>query len=297
MLILYSSRLFYDTIVSSVPKSRRPYASSGCRRYPNNCDILETVIIVLLLLAAGTASAQALGDGVLLIRAVSDSARSANGWRAEGTVEVKLLDHDRPAYVGRWPLSVSKRGPLEMRHSLGVDPGSYPLSSFELTVCDGETVWSRKMITGISARKEETSRDATAEACAPVALRWEDLLDSLQAAFLVGKDSASGCTLVKAEYSSPVGGLELYIPDLQLGLVTREMCVDEGRKVILWERFEVTQRYNVQYVVSFTYDKVERDPEFRVDEFEIPLSVPSSDQRSAEHFRKLLDAGPVKKTK
>jgi hypothetical protein len=64
----------------------------GAVRRANRYDILEAVIIVLLILAAVTAGAQPTGDGVSLLRQVSEAARSAKGWRPEGHVR-RIADH------------------------------------------------------------------------------------------------------------------------------------------------------------------------------------------------------------
>src|SRR5271154_1164748 len=95
--------------------------------------MLEAVIFLLLILAAITASAQPVGDGVPLLRQVAEAARSAKGWRAEGM-------------IGESPLSISTRGPREMRF---VD-GRYPGDTFDLTVCDGSELWNA-WDSGISA--------------------------------------------------------------------------------------------------------------------------------------------------
>jgi hypothetical protein len=105
------------------------------------------------------------------------------------------------------PIIVSRRGPLEMRHSLGPD----------LAICDGSTFWNKK------ASGSAKMYAATAKECNPVALRW-DPLDSLQSAVLVRKDASLGCTLVRAESEYTLSaGLEIDLPDEVFGLV-RGIC-------------------------------------------------------------------------
>jgi hypothetical protein len=209
-------------------------------------DMLEAVIIVLLILAAITAGAQPTGDGVSLLRQVSEAARSAKGWRAEGA-------------AGAASITVSTRGPLEMRFSESRDPW---YSS--VTICDGSIVWIKARYSGpVSFHADEDGHGATAKACSPAALQRDALLDSLQVAVLAGKDNALGCALVRAEYAVPTSSDNPSIPAYRLKPVAREICVDETSKAILWERF-----YAGPYVVSLT--KIERDPEFGPDEFEIP---------------------------
>lgn len=221
-------------------------------------DMLEAVIIVLLILAAITASAQPTGDGVPLLRQVSEAARSAKGWRAEGT-------------SGTSSITVSTRGPLEMRYSVSGNSGS-----FNRTVCDGAEIWNA-WYGGISSASG--TGPATAPECNPSVLQWDSLLDSLLSAVLAGKDSTVGCALVRAEYASPTSSGYPNIPAYRLRPVTREVCVDEASKAILWERF-----FAGPYVVSLT--RIERDPEFGPDEFKIPphtllAEIPVLDQLDA----------------
>lgn len=209
------------------------------------------MVIVLLILAAIAAGAQPTGDGVPLLRQFSEAARSARGWRAEGT-------------IGDSPITVSTRGPLEMRYLAGQWP-----ERFDRTVCDGSTMWNA-WYHGISASGSVEA--ATAANCNPSALDWDALLDSLLFAVLDGKDGALGCTLVRAEYAVHAGLDTRYTPPYGLWPVTRELCVNEASKVVLWERLNMGT-----YVVTLT--KIKRDPVFSPDEFEIPLNVGRSTDR------------------
>lgn len=223
------------------------------------------MLISLFLLAAMAVNAQPVGDGVRLLERVSEAAPSAKGWRAEGTLEFDVL---RAAPVGgiahiRDPITISTRGPLELRHIHGKLPGV-----LDQTVCDGLTAWHKNVLLGISSSIEETLSLAIAKECSPpVAIDWQNLLTSLRSAHLYGSDGKTGCTLVRAEYSPPTG-LEAYVPNDHLGPVISEMCVDEATSAVLWERFEVTQGYSMHYVVEFT--RIDRDPGFSPEEFKIP---------------------------
>src|ERR1700683_1279029 len=154
-----------------------------------------------------TSSAQPIGDGVPLLRQVAEAARSAKGWRAEGSGD-----------ESRW--TVSTRGPLEMRYGGGRGAENSQI------VCDGATRWSKTLHIGPpSFGTEEEMHAATAKECSPPALRWEDLLDSLLFAAFDGKDSALGCTLVRAEYAAESDLDTRNTPAYQLRPVTRELCV------------------------------------------------------------------------
>ncbi|HEY1760071.1 MAG TPA: hypothetical protein VGG72_32160 [Bryobacteraceae bacterium] len=203
------------------------------------CDILEAVLVILFILASITAVPQPVGDGVKLLRQVSEAARLATGWRAEETI----------TFGGNVsvPVTESARGSLEMRDSL------FP------AVCGGFVKWKRFSLDArgsISSRGfGESFEKATAEECNPIAFRWGHLLDSLRSATLVGKDSMSGCTLVSAEYERTSDFVELV---WAVGPVHREMCVNRDRKAVLSERFEGASGYGL-FVLNFP--KIERDPE------------------------------------
>jgi hypothetical protein len=218
------------------------------------CDMLEAVIIVLLILAAVAASAQPTGDGVPLLRQVAETARSAKGWRAEGT-------------LGESPITVSTRSLLEMRYLVGQQP-----ESFDLTVCDASTMWNARYHR-ISASGSVGA--ATAANCNPSALDWDALPDFLLFAVRGGKDGALGCTLVRAEYAVHAGLDTRYTPPYELWPVTRELCVNAASKAVLWERLDMGT-----YVATLT--KIERDPVFSPDEFEIPLNAERGTDRGPQ---------------
>src|ERR1700733_4217648 len=113
---------------------------------------------------------------------------------------------------------------------------------------------------GPNPRETEFRTPATAERCTPLALRWDNLLDSLPFAILAGSDESLGCTLVEAEYTLP-NGLGRYFPAEPIlgSSVTREMCVDEADLVILWGRYEGPNVHLAQIVVSFSYHNIERN--------------------------------------
>jgi hypothetical protein len=78
------------------------------------------------------------------------------------------------------------------------------------------------------------------------------------------------CTL--AEYAVQAGLDTRYTPPYELWPVTRELCVNEASKAVLWERLNMGT-----YVATLT--KIERDPVFGPDDFEIPLNVGRSTDR------------------
>ncbi len=262
--------------------------------------------MLLIILAALTACAQPVADGLPLIQQVVEAARSAKGWRAEGARGAKVGETPAGPVIGDQTLrrfTVATGGPLEMRYVVGLYPVSY-----ELKVCDGTHAWNKGVIGRSDIGPQITNpfpdgfvNDATAQklhplcpSCGPAkecdsppGLPWQDLLPSLSGEILVvGKDNALGCTVVSAEYKR-TAGLELLnfydmAPGLMgtLGPVSVEMCIDEPSKAVLWERFEVTQGspspVPVRWVLSLT--KIERDPGFSPDEFKIPPNVPTLEQ-------------------
>jgi hypothetical protein len=163
--------------------------------------------------------------------------------------------------------SISKRKTLELHYTYTGGLG--------VIVCDGTTRSNRyQPFSGEDMRERESREPATPEGCTPLALRWDNLLDSLRSAVLVGSDESLGCMLVKAEYMLP-DGLGSYFPTEQIvGLVTKEMCVDEARLVILRERFEGKTSHFPHLVVTLTYQNIKRDPDFGPDEFTVPAPLP-----------------------
>jgi hypothetical protein len=222
------------------------------------------VAILLLLLAVLAARAQPVGDGVPLVRQVSEAARSATGWRAGYDLGIDSDPQVIPAFGTSG--SISKRKPLEL---------NYPFFGGRI-ICDGTTFYQgTEPTSGPNPQRTESRAPATAELCTPLALRWDNLLDSLRSAVLAGPDEDSTCTVVEAEYVLP-NGLGRYFPTERfLGTVTtREMCVDETRLVISWERFEGPTTHFAKTIVSYLYHNIERDPVFAPDEFIVPAPLP-----------------------
>lgn len=245
------------------------------------------MIALLLVLAATAAWAQPTGDGVPLLRRVAESWRDVKTWRVEGTAEGRSGIPSSPYERRRF--FVSKAGPWQSRY---VFFRGY-------TVCDIQNAWRRKILSGISYYEDDYSETATEEVCRPPFPRWEDLLNSLVSATLDGREDRRGCTLVRGTYGVPVvydlaGGLGFGAGIVQpMGLVTREMCIDEAREVILWERFEGSGQAHV----TLEYEKIERDPPFGPDEFRYPDAIPDSIRpkqgKVPSYTINILDALPV----
>jgi hypothetical protein len=249
------------------------------------------IALLILLTAAMAAWGQPSGDGVPLLHQVADAWRGVRTWRVEGTAEGR--DGTPFSPYERRPFFSSKGGRWESRY---VFFRGY-------TVCDVQDAWRRKILSGISYYEDDYSETATEPACRPPFPRWEDLLDSLVSAPLEGKDGQRGCTLVKGTYNVPVPAISDLAGSLgfgagirqPVGLVTREVCVDEARKVVLWERFEGDDGSPVH--VTLDYEKIELDPQFGADEFHYPDAIPESIRGKpgrVPHFAiNALDALPV----
>ncbi len=221
------------------------------------------MIALLMLIAAMAAWGQPTGDGVPLLSEVAGVARAATGWRVEGTMEGRV----DIANIGpqQKHFTLSRRSPLELKHVLGEVTGDF--ENFTMFVCDGSSVMYRRALTGISAYRDDMVFAATPHACQPPIVRWEDLLESLRTAALTGEDASFGCTMVRAEYSSP-GNLRFYITDADMPFA-RTVCIDPITVMVRWEQLEVGDPAG-PYKVKFIYTRVERNPEFAADEFAIP---------------------------
>jgi hypothetical protein len=219
-------------------------------------------VVILLLLLAVVADAQPIGDGVPLLRQMSEWVRSATGWRASFYLEISSEPVIIPAFGSSG--AISKRRPLELNYAYA--------GGFSRTICDGTTLSSRMLpFSGPNPQETEFRTPATLERCNPLALRWDNLLDSLVSAALDGSDRLAGCTLVRAEYMLP-DGLGRYFPTEPIlsPVITREMCIDEARLVILYERYEGPTSHFAHSIVTYRYQDIERDPEFGPDEFAVP---------------------------
>lgn len=201
-----------------------------------------------------------------MLQQIVNAARTTETWHAEGdqTVDAQREQSDGQPFQRSESFTVGKGGPLRSRYE----------TAFRVIDCDGAIEWNLQLyFSGESLTPDYTKTAAREKDCKSPVLRWEDLMDSLESAVVVGTGTASfqgrnqDCILVRADYNLPAGiGMDL--PTAQpVGHIRRTMCVDVSRKLILWERTEgrsspAGDPYILSVKVSTTYRTIERVVKF-----------------------------------
>ena len=220
--------------------------------------------ILALALAAGGLG-QTEQDARALLQGVANASRALTSVRAEGRIDQDL---DIGLGGGKRTLRflVATREPRQAR--IEISGGEEWLTGLPyLAVCRDGGGWlyldKVKMYTHL------TATDAAGYCEAGMLTDFSNVTDDLTSAAVIGPSRAQfegrdrTCTEVEAHYRVVN---ELMVPPgivLKLGRVTRRMCIDRARHLILRDRFEADtdagpDRYHI--VQTVTYARIERNP-------------------------------------
>ena len=235
------------------------------------------MVSLILLAAAGPAKTGQ--DARPLLREVAGASQNLATFRAEGQISQDL---DLPFVGGKRNLTfrVATRSPGQMRVELGGLPDYRDLMSGgreNLTaICDGPNGWY------YSDKGEHYFKIAPGEntqvfCMAGTLTSFEHVANDVISATITGTGHAEfegrgvSCAMVRARYR--------VIPDLtvppymvlKLGRVSRTMCIDQARKLILSDHLEADMDagplpYHIDETV--TYDRIERNPDLPASLFE-----------------------------
>ena len=223
--------------------------------------------LVLFLLLAGVGFAQTGQDALPLLREVAEASRNLRTYRAEGHI---AQDVDIGIGGGKEDLAfrVATRFPQRMR--IEVSGGPEWVTGLPYTVvCDGRSGWVY-YDKGKVFRKVD-AEDWTRGYCTPGTLTsFEHVADDVRSAVIAGdgherfEGRAQPCVVVEAQYRVIK---DVMIPPgmvAQVGRVSRRMCIDPARKLILSDRLEADLDAGpVPYHVleTVTYERIERNPD------------------------------------
>jgi TonB family protein len=177
--------------------------------------------IVLPVLFAGIGLAQNHSDPASLIQAVAETARSVSSWRIEGTVE---YSGQVSRSTGRFRLLMQSPG--KTRYEEVTNTVS------TIVVCNGADAW---LYSPPLRRYRKDLTDGN-KLCSPFVGDWKLLPTTLQS-----PKNAGSCgpdpKLKTSEYQLIRGYSEPEITSA--GRITRTLCIDPGRKQVVWEKWAV----------------------------------------------------------
>ena len=145
-----------------------------------------------------------------------------------------------------------------------------------MILCEGASGWmyqsKAKLYTKLGPQKQP------GDACTPLnSLSFEHLADDVRSAEVTGTGHAQfegrtqPCTIVKAQYRV-IDGVMLYPgATIKLGHVSRTLCIDTNRKLLLTDHIEADTDLGLgpQHVEqSVTYERIERNPSLKPGTFE-----------------------------
>ena len=217
---------------------------------------------IVLAFIAGAAFSQTADDAARLIQEVAGNASHTTAWQIDGTVTYDESDATSPAEQFR----LLTRSPVETRFEQG------GVTAPAVIVCDGSNAWVFSPPLG-RCRKESATGNAM---CSPILGEWKLLSTRLQEPMLAGSCGPDPST-ESQRYKLVRGFIDSEITSD--GRMTRTVCIDPDRKLIMWERWE--SRYSTRlYKYSirnpqeeFTSDTFKFQPPAgsTLTEFELPV--------------------------
>jgi len=221
---------------------------------------------LLLLLWTGLASAQSGSDGLPLLRAVADNFRNLTAYSVEGHFS---LESNSLLGAGEQDLSFRVASRFSRQLRVEFAGGEKWITGLPfVAVCDGPTGWV--YYEKIKMYEKVNLAGWMAGYCAPGTLSgFEHVADNVRSAVITGASQAQfegrlePCVVVEALYR--------VIEDVKIspgvigkiGRVSRKMCIDEGRKLILTDRLEADEEagsHPPHIVEAVSYDRIERNP-------------------------------------
>jgi TonB family protein len=220
--------------------------------------------ILALALAAGGLS-QTDQDARALLQGVANASSALTTFRAEGRID-QDLDIGLGSGQRTLRFRVATREPRQAR--IEISGGEEWMTGLPfLAVCRDGGAW---LYLDKVKMYERLNADAAAGYCASAMLTdFSHVADDVTSAAVIGPSRAhfegrdQTCTDVEAHYRLIK---ELMVPPgmvLKLGRVTRRMCIDRARNLILRDRFEADtdagpDRYHI--IQTVTYDRIDRNP-------------------------------------
>jgi TonB family protein len=247
---------------------------AGVHHFVRSCSFLTSIFVVVMLFVTSVGLGQSTQDPRTLLHQVAEASRNLKTYRAEGHL-AQDLDMGIAGGKENFAFHVVTRLPSQMR--IEISGGR----SFEdglpfLAICDGKTGWvyySKRNV----YRKIEADSDLQGY-CAPSLLSTFSQVDeNLKTAVISGNDRSNfegrsqSCVVVQAKYRAI--DRFLITPGLvaRVGRVSRTMCIEPTRKLILRDRLEAdleagTDGGHVDETIA--YDRIERDPEISASLFD-----------------------------
>lgn len=198
--------------------------------------MVSFVLVTLLGLA------QSPDNATRIVQDVADSAANTSSWRIQGSIRYSGSANEHA--VTEFKLSLQSPSDLHFEQT-GESPA--------IIVCTGPDAWTYSP----PLRRYRKEQSLGNELCSPFVGEWKRLPKTLQSPILKG-----GCG---PEPDIPSSAFKLVRgfskPELaSVGQITRELCIDPDRKVVVWEEWESQYSTRV-YVYSSIDQNVKFDSE------------------------------------
>ena len=191
--------------------------------------------MVSLVLVTSLGLAQSPDNATRIVQDVADSAANTSSWRIQGSI--------------RYSGSANEHAVTEFKLSLQSPSDSHFEQTGEspaIIVCTGPDAW----IYSPPLRRYRKEQSLGNELCSPFVGEWKRLPKTLQSPILKGgcgpdPDIPSSAFKLVRGFSEP----EL----TSVGRMTRVLCIDPDRKVVVWEKWE--SQYSTRIYVYSSIDK------------------------------------------
>jgi TonB family protein len=201
--------------------------------------------IGMLLFLMGIGFAQTRDDAAGLIQAVADSAADTTNWRIEGTIE---YSGSNPGDKATEQFKILQ-SPDKTRFEQAGDRAP------AVIVCNGADAW----IYSPPLRRYRKEPSDGNKLCSPFVGDWKRLPITIQSPKVAGacgpnpKVKAPGYRLVRGFFEPEIASA---------GRITRTLCIDEDRKLIVWEKW--ASRYGSRV---YTYLRIDHPVGFPASDF------------------------------
>jgi len=232
---------------------------------------------LFLVLQALCGFAQNGKDARELLNEVAAASRNLQTYRAEGRIAMQLLMTGPP--VLDLTFRVETQAPNRFRIELSAGPEWEWITGFPvMMLCEGHSGWMYQ--SKAKLYEKLGPGNPPGDQCAPFTLLgFEHVADELRSAEITGTGHAQfegrsqPCTMVQAQYRVVDGVMLFPGMNMKVGRVSRTMCIDAARKLILTDHIEAEQELEEpggpsHLEQTVTYQRIERNPTLKPGTFE-----------------------------
>ncbi len=230
--------------------------------------LLRWSVGLLLIVQAVCGFGQKSNDARELLNQVAEASRNLQTYRAEGRIlqEFDIIGPEKLNLTFR----VETQAPNRFRMELSGGP-EWMTGLPVMMLCEGSSGW--EYFSKPKLYEKLDPANPSNGQCTPITLlSFEHVADEVRSAEITGTGHAQfegrfqPCTMVQAQYRVVDGVMLFPGMAMKLGHVSRTMCIDADRKLILTDHIEAEMDEGDEprhFEQSVTYERIERNPNLK----------------------------------